>query len=126
MLTAFWVTKNQLSLPETTCFFKAVRIIHMKLLVEQGWLIGVNVPFQHKYGYIRDQSLNRDFFTNSHLAKRRLKRLTNFEYAENVQSSNVIECECKRRHIPRFDLTATLCLLRLLIYAVHLDHSGVT
>jgi len=36
---------------------------------------------------------------NLHSIKMRLKHSTNFECAENVQSSNVAECECELRHI---------------------------
>ena len=51
--------------------------------------------------YIRNQSYNKDFLTNLHLTKRHLKQLSNVEYAKNVQSSNVVECELC--HIPTDD-----------------------
>ena len=39
---------------------------------------------------------------NSHSTRRHLKHSTNLECAENVQSSNVVECEWELRHIPTY------------------------
>jgi len=37
---------------------------------------------------------------DSYSTKRHLKHLTNFECTENTQSSNIVECERERHHIP--------------------------
>jgi len=53
--------------------FEAVHFIHMKLLIEQ--------TFPHRFAFNK-------------------KRWTNFEYFENIRSSNVVEYECELRPIP--------------------------
>ena len=47
-----------------------------------------------------NQLWNKGFYTNSHLTTRRLKHSSNFESAENLRSSNVVEFEFEFRHIP--------------------------
>jgi len=37
---------------------------------------------------------------NWHSTERCLKHSVNFECAENIQSTNVVECECELCHIP--------------------------
>ena len=46
---------------------------------------------------------------NTHLTKKRLGHLMNFEHDENIWTSNVAECECKLRHISTLSL-CDLCV----------------
>jgi len=56
---------------------------------------------------------------NSHSIKRHLKHSVNFKCAENVRSSNVVECECELRHI------ANLYLLVLVIGNTGEENSSI-
>jgi len=66
-----------------------------------GWIWGKNgLSALSGCLCIWNQSLNKDFSTNSHSTTKRLKHSSNFESGENVWSSNVIEFEFELRHIP--------------------------
>jgi len=80
------------------------------------WLhtwVTVSEAVCHIWNYLQ----NKDIPTNSHSTKRHLKHSTNVEYTENVQSSNVVECNCKLRDIRKQDMMgmwvhtmATVCM----------------
>jgi len=54
--------------------------------------------------YMWNYLQNKDFPMNLHSTKRHLKHPTNVEHTENVQSSNVVECNCKLRDIRKQDM----------------------
>jgi len=51
--------------------------------------------------------IGQGFFANSHPTTKRLKHSSNFESAENVRSSNVVEFKFELCHISR--INATIC-----------------
>jgi len=60
--------------------------------------------------YVRNQSQNKDFSTNSHSTKWPLKHSMNFQSVENVRSWNVVEFEFDVRHIPNVGVNTAASL----------------